>query len=109
MQNNLLTNLTKAIGEKLAKVREANKLIEEKRKIINPTFFEILEELPKDDSMLALSLINWYINKYANSYNDKEFEKYLKSIGIDDKNQKISVIEDVEFDYRGYGGSCGGC
>lgn len=78
MKGYSLANITKIIGDNLANLRYNNQLIDAQRRLINPTFLEILEELNKDDEMLAASLMNWYMNKYGNCIgSDKELAKLL--------------------------------
>lgn len=80
-----LTDLAKILGSNLANLRYNNKLIEEQRKIVNPTFLEILEQLNEDDELLAASLMNWYMKKY---------EKYL------DKNSDLSKLIFEQFEKK---------
>lgn len=75
-----LTNVTRTIGDTIAKIKNNNKLIEELNKKFNPTFVEIIESLQKTDPTLAKMLMVWYMETYC--IDDKELEdivsKYQK-------------------------------
>ena len=75
-----LTNITRTIGDTIAKIKNNNKLIEELNKKFNPTFVEIIENLQKTDPTLAKMLMCWYMETYC--IDDKELDalvsKYQK-------------------------------
>lgn len=103
-----LADLAKLIGENLDKLRYNNKLIEAQRKIVNPTFLEILEELNKDDEVLAASLMNWYLNKYGKSIvDDKELSKAILSSMVESK-AKSSYDNDDDYSCGSFGGWANG-
>lgn len=86
MKSYSLADIAKVIGSNLDKLRYNNKLIEAQRKIVNPSFLEILEELSKDDEVLAASLMNWYMNKYGKSIGEKD----LSSLILEQLREKTS-------------------
>ena len=100
MKSYKLTDIAKIIGENLDKLRYNNKLIEAQRKIVNPTFLEILEELYKDDELLAASLMNWYMNKYGEDISD---DKELTKLIMESIAETHIATKDEEDDYY----SCG--
>ena len=98
---NSFTKIVKKISDSLAEAKQKNLLIEEARKTVNPTFFEILEELEKDDKTLYSMLILWYSEKYLE--NPLDLDKILdKVIG---EQKKTFVPKKTRPDY--FGGSCG--
>lgn len=58
-----LTELTKKIGDTLARLKQNNKLVEEFNSTYNPTFVEIMEDLMITDKTLASLLMAWYNSK----------------------------------------------
>jgi hypothetical protein len=97
MKGYSLADITKVIGKNLANLRYNNQLIEAQRKLVNPTFLEILEELNKDDEVLAASLMNWYMNKYGkNLGSDIELTKLILEKS---ENKNVSSLS--------FGASCG--
>lgn len=94
-----LTNITRTIGDTIAKIKNNNKLIEELNKKFNPTFVEIIENLQKTDPTLAKMLMCWYMETYC--IDDKELDalvsKYQK------KPRKVSNSSSKTYS------SSGGC
>ena len=94
-----LTNITRTIGDTIAKIKNNNKLIEELNKKFNPTFVEIIENLQKTDPTLAKMLMCWYMETYC--IDDKELDalvsKYQK------KPRKVSSSSSKTYS------SSGGC
>lgn len=73
-----LTNITKQIGDVIAKIKNNNKLIDELNTRYNPTFVEILEDLKDTDGTLAAMLTFWYMNKY--SINENKLDMIMDDI-----------------------------
>lgn len=80
--NTILTDLTKKIGETIAKIQVNNKLLEDLQKKCNPTFLEILDDVKDNNPSLAASLLLWYGNKYK--VNNSEIIKLLDSLKKED-------------------------
>ena len=79
-----LTNVTRVIGDTIAKIKNNNKLIEELNKKFNPTFVEIIENLQKTDPTLAKMLMCWYMETYC--IDDKELDALVSKYQKKPKN-----------------------
>ena len=104
---NSLSKITSHIGSILAEVQERNKLLEEARKSVNPTFSEIIEELENDDKTLCNMLLLWYSQKYLDNPIDidKLFEN-VKSFKKKEKKQKYYDAGCGPVSKLIYGGAC---
>ena len=93
-----LTSFTAQIGNVLSKIKEQNRVLDDARRLSNPTFLEIIEELKEDDRTLCSMLLLWYSQKYLDDPIDYDglFDKINSSLHKSDK-----------IDYRCSGGSCG--
>lgn len=86
-----ITNLTKNIGEIIAKIKNNNKLVEELNKSFNPTFVEIIESLQKTDPTLAKMLMVWYMETY--SIDDKRLNDIVNKYQVKKKVKPHYVLE----------------
>lgn len=102
-----ITNLTKNIGEIIAKIKNNNKLVEELNKSFNPTFVEIIESLQKTDPTLAKMLMVWYMETY--SIDDKRLNDIVNKYQVKKKVKPVYVAESGCGNTSGwlYGGGCG--
>lgn len=96
-----LTDITKNIGNTIAKIKNNNELITELNKAYNPTFTEILEDVKDSDPTLAALLMFWYNKKYSESDLDKLTTNIRKQFGLKDKVKKEVIATSVS--------SGGGC
>jgi len=79
-----LTNITRNIGNTIARLKQNNTLIDELRnQYNNPTFLEILEDAKENNGILAAMLMLWYDQKYPDTLSDtNDIDKminYLKN------------------------------
>ena len=91
-----LTSFTSQIGNILSKVRERNRVLDDARRLSNPTFLEIIEELKEDDKTLCNMLLLWYSQKYLDD-----------PIDYDALFDKINKLSEHKIDYSCVSGSCG--
>lgn len=92
-----LTELTKKIGDTLARLKQNNKLVEEFNSTYNPTFVEIMEDLMITDKTLASLLMAWYNSK-------REVPDNL-SVPKPKKNPTTRTVSSSSYGYSG--GGCG--
>ena len=107
-----LTDITKNIGNTIAKIKNNNELITELNKAYNPTFTEIMEDVKDSDPTLAALLMFWYHKKYSESDLDKLTTNIRKQFGLKDKVKKEIVYTPVSSGGGGctdndYSGGCG--
>lgn len=101
-----ITNLTKTIGDTIAKIKNNNKLVDELNKAFNPTFVEIMENLQETDPTLAKMLMVWYLDTY--SLDKNKLNKLVANYQDKKKTQsKPFVLESGCGNTSGiYGGGC---
>lgn len=107
-----LTSFTAQIGNVLSKIKERNRVLDDARRLSNPTFLEIIEELKEDDRTLCSMLLLWYSQKYLDDPIDYDvlFDKIKGSLHKSDKieNEKYISQCGCGFDDEPnvYGGAC---
>ena len=92
-----LTSFTAQIGNVLSKIKERNRVLDDARRLSNPTFLEIIEELKEDDRTLCNMLLLWYSQKYLDN-----------PVDIDKLFENAKSFKNKENKQKYYDAGCGG-